>query len=39
MVLNDGRRPLYGLLAFGLVGAAGFFLGVLTGIYLCHLAE
>ena len=39
MVLNDGRRPLYGLLAFGLVGAAGVFLGGLTGIYLCHLAE
>ena len=30
MVLNDGRRPLYGLLAFGLVGAVGFVFGALA---------
>ena len=31
MILGEGRRPLYGLLAFGLAGAMGFLLGVLGG--------
>lgn len=36
MVLNDGKRPLYGLLAFGLAGATGFLLGVLVGLLLAR---
>ena len=36
MILGEGRRPLYGLLAFGLAGATGFLLGVLVGILLAR---
>ena len=36
MILGDGRRLLYGLLAFGLAGATGFLLGVLVGILLAR---
>ena len=36
MILGEGRRPLYGLLAFGLAGAMGFLLGVLVGMLLAR---
>jgi|GEM_PF-2608613 len=36
MILGEGRRPLYGLLAFGLAGATGFLLGVLVGLLLAR---
>ncbi len=36
MILGEGRRPLYGLLAFGLAGAMGFLLGVLVGLLLAR---
>lgn len=34
MILGEGRRPLYGLLAFGLAGAMGFLLGGADGDFI-----